>query len=589
MLESLHINYCENAREWVEGNLVLPPEVSPNLAGRVSLARQPWMAEILESFLDPTLEDLYLCMGTQCGKTTACLLGTALISEFSPAPLIWALPTEPLAARLAKTRLIPFIRHNHTLSSHIHRADDLTPALINADNMQIFVLGATSPSKVSSQPAAYIIADEEAKIDHPHRNEAHPVLLLSERTKSFARKLRIHASTPNREKNIFWRGLADTDMRKFFVPCPHCGHYQTLEFTRQSLIWEHPSDGSAPSPSLIHATARYICCECGGAITETDRLAVISRGEWRATRKNAFPNRRGYHLNSLYSPFVSFGDFALAFYAARANGLGSLAYQNFVNSWQSEPYTAYAIRVDDASIPALCDTYRMGEIPIPLEQVQYIFVGYDPGDKLTHWVATVVATGGDMYIIDCGTLVSVETDLSRGVTGISAHINSLSWQCAAEADENGQPVTLRPEIAYVDSGDRAQTVYTECERAPHLLSPSKGMHAGYGTWRETPLKSHPGLTLVTYNDYAAKYELYASIIAKNDLANLHLPADAPRDLIAGLSGQTLEILPSGRRQWKAVKADHYGDCVKLARVSWWVNRGYLEPAAPDDRYHTPMP
>lgn len=577
MLEALHINFCEDARAWCEENLVLPLEVSPNMSGQVSLARQPWMGEILQSFLDPVLEDLYLCMGTQTGKTLCCLLATALIAEFSPSPLIWALPTEPLAVRLARTRLLPFIRTNHPLAAHVRHADDLTPALMNLDHMQIFCMGATSPSKVASQPAAYIIIDEEAKIEHPHRNEAHPVLLLAERTKSFARKLRVHASTPNREQNIFWRGLTDTDQRKLYCPCPHCGFFQPLEFSRNSLVWDTPEDGSPATPDLIAETSHYVCASCGGAIYEADRMPMIAKGEWRPTRPNASSKKRGYHLNSLYSPFVSFGDFALAFIAARKNGLGSLAYQNFVNSWRAEPYAAYALRVDDAAIPALCDSYRLGTIPLPIDQIHYIFVGYDPGDKETHWVATLIAEGGDMYVIDCGTLLSVETDLSRGIIGISSHIESLCWD------------GIRPDMGYVDSGDRAQTVYTECDRAPHLLSPSKGMYANYGTWRETPLKTHPLLNLVTYSDYAAKYELYASIIAKKDLATLHLPADAPRELIAGLSGQTLEILPSGKRQWKAVKDDHYGDCVKLARVSWWVNRTAIEPPSPDDKYHTQTP
>ena len=46
------------------------------------------------------------------------------------------------------------------------------------------------------------------------------------------------------------------------------------------------------------------------------------------------------------------------------------------------------------------------------------------------------------------------------------------------------------------------------------------------------------------------------------------------DVLAGLSGQQLEKpRGGGLAQWRKLPNDHYGDCVKIGQVSWWVRRG----------------
>lgn len=117
---------------------------------------------------------------------------------------------------------------------------------------------------------------------------------------------------------------------------------------------------------------------------------------------------------------------------------------------------------------------------------------------------------------------------------------------------------------------------------PGQLYPTKGSQAGFGVWNRTELKTHPGLELYTYQDRAAKIELYAERIAHLRGPGLHLPSNADLDLIRGLSGQILEEKTGGQSQWKKVAGDHYGDCVKLCMVSWWVLQGNFKVDEIDD-------
>src|SRR5690606_18695400 len=86
------------------------------------------------------------------------------------------------------------------------------------------------------------------------------------------------------------REFEASDQRRFFVPCPHCGHRQWLRFER--LRWDkgHPE------------TAAYVCEGCDTAIAEHHKSAMLSQGEWQATARAADPDTIGYHLSALYSP-----------------------------------------------------------------------------------------------------------------------------------------------------------------------------------------------------------------------------------------------------------------------------------------------
>ncbi|MEF2891786.1 MAG: hypothetical protein U0O39_03330, partial [Akkermansia sp.] len=137
---------------------------------------------------------------------------------------------------------------------------------------------------------------------------------------------------------------------------------------------------------------------------------------------------------------------------------------------------------------------------------------------------------------------------------------------------------FHPALGLIDSGWETESIYTECTLLPGQLYPTKGSSAGFGAWNRTELKTHPGLELYTYQDRAAKIELYAERIAHGRGPGLHLPSNADPDLIRGLSGQILEEKPGSQSQWKRIAGDHYGDCVKLCMFSWWV----LKSSFPED-------
>lgn len=543
---------CEDPVAWLQSNLSMPLEVSPNNPGPLSLTAQPWMAEPLRAWLDPAVTHLHLVMGTQTGKTTLLLLGTTLLSLFDPLPLIWALPNDELAEEIVKRRLIPLMRENAALEHLLPLGRISGKNVLPLATMPVYWVGARTPAKMSSRPAAYVIMDEAAKYAHVHRNEAPPYKLLEERTKAFPRRLIVQASTPNVAESEFWHTYKLSDQRHYFVPCPHCGQHQELTFARATVQWQKTDQLTVDH---IKRSTRYICQHCGVAIDQEERAGMLARGEWRPTNPAAAPGRRGYHLNSLYSAYVSWGEMAAEFYQATKGAAPAHELQNFANAWQAMPYEYHLQHIREDAVRQLVDaSYTRGTLP--RLNPCYIVTGYDPGQNRTHWVTVAVYPGGEMYVIDWGTLASYITDMASGVMGPLQHINQQVY--------GGR----RPAFGYIDSGDYTARIYAECARSAGVLRPTKGTAASGGAWGRSMVKGYP-LQLLTYADRVAKNDLYGRIIAQRT-GELHLPADADEDLVAGLSGQKLREI-SGKFTWAPVAGDHFGDCIKLARVSWWVH------------------
>lgn len=528
----------QSAVDYLEKNIYLPIEVSPNNAGKLSLARQTWAHAILEEVLNPKTQKITLCFGAQTGKTTILFLAYCLLAKFNPQPTLIALPNDSLADRLVKTRLLPLLKNNEPYKSLLPTNKQSVNRTIKLGAMPTLYTGAKSPASLSSMPAAYLFCDELAKWESGRQSEAHPYLLVQERVKSFPLHKIFLTSTPSIEENVFWEQFLQSDQNYYYMPCPHCKKDMRFELKCVDIKKEV-----------------IICPHCGAALNEYNRLAMIKNGHWVPTNTNNIDkSHKGYHLNSLYSPYVSIKDFCDTYRLADQNLLRDQAMRNFYNSWLGLPYSGVVLEEDDndtleAARACVGDLHR-GTIP---EDALFVTLGVDPGQNQTHWVACAICPDR-LVVIDYGTIVAYS-----GEEGVANLFNTLEW--------NG----YRPDICYVDSGYSATEIYKECKKETNgLINPCKGSH-GYGSWNKVKVRMSD-LQLITYSDYSLKQALYGDhgLIKEQRLV---LPYESDFGLIDGLSHQKL-IKPKGKQRysWREVSQDHYGDCIKLCMLSGIVNQ-----------------
>ncbi|MEW6307134.1 MAG: terminase gpA endonuclease subunit, partial [Verrucomicrobiota bacterium] len=156
-----------------------------------------------------------------------------------------------------------------------------------------------------------------------------------------------------------------TDQRRWFCPCPKCGHYQTLK-------WEHVLWGTARVESARRwkqpvgdiatdgSDAVYECASCHAHLSDAERVRMVRAGQWRATAP--FTGKRGYHLNGIASPFKAKKGFknrlhqmVAGFLEAKAGGRETL--KTWVNTFLAETFEDEANKVECAEVMKRCKDY----------------------------------------------------------------------------------------------------------------------------------------------------------------------------------------------------------------------------------------
>ena len=592
MIEGLLLQERPRASAWAEEHLVFPRGTSPNAPGRLSFARTPYVREIVDNVLNSEVEEMYLCWASQAGKSASLLAAFGVMMELQPNNGIWAMKSDDQMRAFSRKRIMPMIDANPLLARHVRSvAGKLAPLSYEFDNMDVKLTGVGSPAQLASESTAWIIADEAAKYEWLKKEEAPPLELLRERTKGFPRRLHIFASTPTTVENEFWQGFLSGEIRQWYMPCPYCRQEFTFEFKNGLIVWDKPDgrENSFSDIDLAERTARYRCPHCGGEIWQEMKQELVASGSWKVSDQlrleygsdRVEPSRKvkSYQLNSLASPFLSFGQVVRAFLEAQQKTTAATALQNFHNSWLALPYEFTKVTIKKKHISALCGTHRRKQLP---EKYHIITVGYDPGGDATHWVAMALLEGGDIWVIDWGTILAFRSQThleNRGTDdnprwetvvdkpGIAPHFAGLQWGLHGA------------QVGFVDAGYSTGDIYEECLMLRGRLQPTKGSPSKVGDFWVRPAggKWH-GLNVVTYVDYQLKMSLYSETITRGRRPRLILPCadDCDEELLAGLSGQKL-VQKNGNLEWKKVANDHYGDCIKLGgRLAWWMLKGEFE-------------
>lgn len=301
-----------DAAAYLESLIYFSPAVSPNNSGYLSLERQPWMREILNQVLNPAVREIVISTGAQLGKSTMLLLATLLCLEFRQGAGMWLLPTDKMATRAVKKRILPLLDCNvehygaYLPCGQVSYADS-----IPLKGFPLYYSGVRNAAKLASVPANIVIMDEAAKFERGDSKEADPISLAMERTKSFADSLVIMASTPNVEESKFWQAYLEGTQSHFLMPCPHCGGEMEFAWGRESVVWD---DGKPE-------TAKIICPHCQQSINDAERLAMMAEGHWVDGNPAAREaGKLSFQLNSLYSPYITTAEMAAKYHAA-ANSL----------------------------------------------------------------------------------------------------------------------------------------------------------------------------------------------------------------------------------------------------------------------------
>ena len=493
--------------EWADNFRVLT-SVSAE-PGRWRTNRTPYLKEPMDRFTDPLIEKIVLCFGAQLGKTETELnmIGYALDQTSSPTMMVY--PTDTIAKFASDKRVQPMIKSVKSINDKFDENSKLLELDFNNGNYMVLV-GANSPSSLSSRSIKYLFFDEIDKYPAFAGKEADPIKLATERTKTFVDKKIVMVSTPTVESGNIWQAfMSANERRQYYVPCPHCGVSQTLKF--KQIKWPEEHNDNA---DMIRDTAYYECEHCGERIYDKHKMEMLRSGEWRAVNKSQSKIRSvSYHLSSIYSPWVTFGDVAYEF----KNSKGTPAtLMNFINSWLAEPWKSSKTK-STQNMEFTQSNYPCGVVP---DKAVLLIASVDV--QLDHfwWEVRAYAPGVKSYLIDYGQASTWE-DLEEII---------INREYPSEYGESRQVMK-----AGIDSGFRTDEVYQFCSRFPEVCIPVKGssnhstMAAPY-TMTSLEKGVVGGLKLYVLNtDYWKDFIFARMIRLADEDGTIHLYKECPQE------------------------------------------------------------
>lgn len=479
--------------EWASRFRVLDSKTSAE-PGKWRNTRTPYLVGIMDSFNDYEVEEIIFVKPTQVGGTETLLNMIGYIIDQDPSPVLLVNPTDVLAKYTSRNRVEPMVSLCPTLEKNYIKENSNVLEL-QFNSMYVALSGANSPSSLASKPIRFLLMDEVDKYPPCSQKEADPRSLARERTKTFAHNKKIfQASTPTTKYGAIWEEFESCNTKYYYyVPCPYCGYMQILNFKQVKY------DKNLKSSDAIRHSSYYECKKCKAHLNDSDKYVMLQKGEWRTTEFNG-KRKIGFHLNSLYSPWVRIGDMAVNYVESKGY-IDKL--QNFYNSWLGEPFELVKQTTDAQKL---------------LDNHQSVYTeGVVPND-------TFILTAG----VDVQRDSFYFTVRAWGKNFKSYNVTHGHVETWAEVDAAMNVVYHKPngeryqvELGCVDSGDQTQLVYELCSASSEWAIPIKGSDVKlYTRYKISKVKKEglsEGMELVTVDGGYYKDLIFSRInIDKNN-------------------------------------------------------------------------
>lgn len=433
--------------EWADKYRILDEKSSAS-PGPWKTERTPYLRRIMDEFCNPEIEEITFVAGSQLGKTEAEYNMLCFAIDQDPGPVLVVYPTDKLAEFASENRLQPMFKLSPAISGKFdERASEKLE--LQFESNYVALIGANSPADAASRPVRYVFFDEIDKYPRWTGKEASPLELVGERQKTFYNKKTIKVSTPTIKMGNIWRSYEKSNLQlKYTVPCPHCGQEQLFIF--KQIKWPE----GMKDPQLVRFAAWYECEHCHERIDDRHKMEMLRSGDWKSQN---IPIGRvksiAFHLNSIYSPWLTFGDVAAKFLSVKDTPEDLM---NFVNSWLAEPWEDKAATLDRDLV-----LEKQGPEPecVVPEWAQLLTGGVDVQKGYFYWG------------IDAWGAKLTSQNIAHGVVETREDIEKIMnrrWP-----DTNGE-AKWQVNLCAIDSGYDTENVYDFCLVNQDWAVPVKG-------------------------------------------------------------------------------------------------------------------
>lgn len=290
--------------QWANTYAVLSKETSAQTGRFRSFGYQDGM---MDAITDPHVTQVSVMKSARVGYTKILDHVVGYYLQHDPSPILVVQPRVEDAEDYSKTEIAPMLRDTPVLAAITgdSKAKDsnqtiLKKQFLNGANLTL--VGANSPGGFRRITCRIILFDEvDGYPSGGAGTEGDQIALGIKRSETFWNRKIVLGSTPTvKGVSRIEKAFAESDQRHFYVPCPHCGEYQVLEWggpdTPYGIKWDKDENGEG-----LPETAFYVCRHHGCVIHHNDKAGMVKRGEWWAHRP--FTGHAGFHIWAGYSLF----------------------------------------------------------------------------------------------------------------------------------------------------------------------------------------------------------------------------------------------------------------------------------------------
>ncbi len=379
--------------EWADEYMRIPRDTGAAEPGPYRTDRTPYAREPMRC-LSPShpAKRVVTKVASQMMKTQIALNWIGGCIHMAPANILMLLPSLGLAKRVSG-RVDKTIKATPVLRDRVAgpRSRDSRNTLDTKEfeGGTLFATTAGSAANLAEVSARFIYGDEVDRWDVDVDNEGDPIELAETRGTTFGRNAKFYfSSSPtikgvSRIEDLFQQG----DQRHYYVPCPHCGEHQVLEWT--NLKWADD-----------FSWAGYLCCnpDCGALIEEHHKGQMLANGEWRAHAEGD-GETVSFTLSALYMPpgWLAWVDLAKQYAKAQlAAARGDLEpMQVFYNTRLAQVWDSAQEMTKASELKARAEEYRLGSVPTGAliltaavdtqgDRLELLVIGW--GEGMERWV-----------------------------------------------------------------------------------------------------------------------------------------------------------------------------------------------------------